>query len=76
MAILRDYRCSLCGDLSEDMEPVDACHCGGVKLVEFSYHPTQVMDPVMATVMSKGSQIRKRLQGRLPWRKSSYSQSD
>lgn len=74
--VLRDYRCGLCGDLSEDMEPVDLCHCGGVKVVEFSYAPTQVMDPAMRTIMQKGSMIRKRLQGKLPWRKSSESQSD
>lgn len=75
--ILRDYICGMCGAPSEDMEPVDPCDaCGGVKLVQFSYAPTQTMDPRMRTVMQKGSLIRQRLQGKLPWRKSSESQSD
>ncbi len=76
MPILRDYRCGLCGDLSEDMDPVDRCHCGGVKVVEFSYAPTSGLDITMWSVFTKGHVIRQKLQNRLPWRKNSESQTD
>lgn len=75
--ILRDYRCGSCGNLQEGLEDEEPCEaCGGVTLVEFSYKPTQRQDPVMAAVMTKGRVIRQKLQGRLPWRKSSESQTD
>jgi hypothetical protein len=41
-----------------------------------SFRPTQPLDPVMSKVMSKYSLIRQRYEGKLPWRKSSESQSD
>jgi hypothetical protein len=75
--ILRDYRCSACQNLQEGLEPGEPCEsCGGPTVEQFSYRPSQRMDPVMASVMAKGATIRKKLQGKLPWRKSSWSQTD
>jgi hypothetical protein len=76
LMLLRDATCPACGRTGEILGD-EVCPCG-VSMVAhaISFHPTQPLDPRMATVMSKSSQIRKRLQGKLPWRKSSESQSD
>ena len=74
--LLRDATCCVCGRKDEILGE-EQCACGGVLVPEsISFRPTQVQDPRMATVMMKGTQIRKRLQGKLPWRRSSESQSD
>lgn len=77
--LLRDCRCVSCGNVAEDLGPPwDVCaKCGGqVEPEPMSYAPTQVMDPVMRAVMMKGATMRKKVQGRIPWRKSSWSQTD
>lgn len=75
--LLRDASCPSCGWRGEvlGVEPCPECNAPTVADL-ISFRPTQVLDVAMATVRMKGAQIRKRLQGRLPWRKSSYSQSD
>jgi hypothetical protein len=74
--ILRDATCSACGREAEVLGE-EVCPCGGAMVPHaISFHPTQVLDVAQDTIRMKASQIRKRLQGRLPWRRSSESQSD
>ena len=74
--ILRDFQCESCGNVSEDWDPADECVCGGQKRAFFSYAPTSGCDVTIWSVLTKGSVIRQKLQGKLPWRKSSESQTD
>ena len=75
--ILHDATCSSCGREAEILGEENCNDCGWPMIPhKISFHPTQPLDPVMSKVMSKSSLIRQRLQKRLPWRKSSESQSD
>ena len=75
--LLRDASCPSCHWRGEVLGVEPCPECGGQTVHDaISFRPTQTLDVRMATVMMKGAQIRKRLQGKLPWRKSSESQSD
>jgi RecJ-like exonuclease len=75
--LLRDASCPSCHWRGEVLGVEPCPECGGPTVHDaISFRPTQTLDVRMATVMMKGAQIRKRLQGKLPWRKSSESQSD
>jgi hypothetical protein len=75
--ILRDASCPSCHWRGEVLGDEPCPECGSPTVHDaISFRPTQILDVRMATVRMKGNHIRKRLQGRLPWRKSSESQSD
>lgn len=75
--ILEDATCTACGHVEEQLGDEPCSLCGGLKQAHLiSYRPTQILDPVMAKVTSKHSLIKQRLQGKLPWRRVSESQSD
>jgi hypothetical protein len=74
---LFDAQCPGCGWRGEVLDVEPCPECSGPTVADaLCYRPTQVQDIRMSTVFAKGAQIRKRLQGKLPWRKYSYSQSD
>lgn len=79
---LATYRCEQCGEFEElvDGEPTEHAQCPNcgdcdTERVLFS-PPSSVHTPLIAKVMMQGSLIRQRWLGKLPWRKSSESQSD
>jgi hypothetical protein len=55
-------QCSVCGSDSQQQL--------------FSFDPTVEQNVHWTEVMQKGKNIRNKLQGKVPWRKSSESQSD
>ena len=78
--ILRDYQCKSCGNVQEDFDgtDLDPCHeCGGRQMgAVMSYRPSSGLDVKIWGVLTKGSVLRKKWLGKLPWRKSSESQTD
>lgn len=78
--ILRDFECKSCGNVQEDFDgtDLDPCHeCGGQEMgAVMSYRPSSGLNVTIWSVFTKGNVIRQKLQGRLPWRKSSESQTD
>ena len=77
--ILRDTVCHSCGRESEQLEAggkLDPCECGGELDTLFTYRPTSGVDIKIWDVLSKASVLKQKWQGRLPYRKSSESQTD
>lgn len=55
---------------------MDPCECGGELEALFTYRPTSGVDIKIWDVLSKASVLKQKWQGRLPYRKSSESQTD
>ena len=74
---LFDAECPACGWRGEVLGVEPCPECNGPTVHDaLSYKPTQIADPRMQSVFTKGRVLWKRYTGQLPYRKYSESQSD
>lgn len=81
MAMLFDWKCTQCAHVFEELilsnEPDPTCPlCNGKAEKEiFCNNPTATYSPKYAEIHMKAVNMRQKIQGKVPWRKNSYSQT-